>query len=145
MRRARWRSGGPAVRAAVAAWLEGAPASVLHDNPRRRLLRLSGGEAGELLLKQFRVGSGRHPARDRLKAWIGRGQARREERALRALLVADNATKAALDAQNVKTNEARNALSRVRLDMLWDLRSVIPAQDREMAFRCAERFLMRGR
>ena len=67
----------------------------------------------------------------------------REERALQALLVADNSTKAALDAQNVKANEARNALSRVRLDMLWDLRAVIPAQDRQIAFRCAERMLMR--
>jgi len=68
----------------------------------------------------------------------------REERALRALLIADNSTRAALDAQFVKTEAARTALSRVRLDMLWDLRSVIPATNREIAFRCAE-FLMRRR
>lgn len=81
--------------------------------------------------------------RERLRT--ARENAVREERALRALLVADNSTKAALDAQTLKTNDARNALSRVRLDMLWDLRSVIPAQDRAIAFRCAERLLMRGR
>ena len=81
--------------------------------------------------------------RDRLRT--ARENAVREERALRALLVADNSTKAALDAQNLKTNEARNALARVRLDMLWDLRSVVPAQDRAIAFRCAERLLIRGR
>lgn len=67
----------------------------------------------------------------------------REERALRSLLIADNSTKAALDAQSVKTNEARAAVQRVRLDMLWDLRAVIPAQDRQVAFRCAEMLLMR--
>jgi Spy/CpxP family protein refolding chaperone len=81
--------------------------------------------------------------RERLRT--ARENAVREERALRALLVADNSTKAALDAQTLKTNDARNALSRVRLDMLWDLRSVVPAQDRAIAFRCAERLLMRGR
>jgi hypothetical protein len=81
--------------------------------------------------------------RERLRT--ARENAVREERALRALLVADNSTKAALDAQTLKTNDARNVLSRVRLDMLWDLRSVVPAQDRAIAFRCAERLLMRGR
>lgn len=68
----------------------------------------------------------------------------KEERALRALLIADNSTRAAVDAQIVKTEAARTALSRVRLDMLWELRSVIPATNREAAFRCAE-FLMRRR
>ena len=81
--------------------------------------------------------------RDRLRT--ARENAVREERALRDLLVADNATKAALDAQSVKANDARNALARVRLDMLWDLRSVIPAQDRQLAFRCAQRLIMRSR
>lgn len=79
--------------------------------------------------------------RERLR--VARENLVREERALRALLVADNSTKAALDAQSVKANEARAAVRRVRLDMLWDLRAVIPAQDRQVAFRCAERLLMR--
>lgn len=79
--------------------------------------------------------------RERLR--VARENLVREERALRALLVADNSTKAALDAQSVKANEARAAVQRVRLDMLWDLRAVIPAQDRQVAFRCAEMLLMR--
>lgn len=65
-------------------------------------------------------------------------------RALRSLLVADNSTRAALDAQIARSNEARNAFARARMNALWDLRSVIPAQDREIAFRCAERLLLRG-
>lgn len=79
--------------------------------------------------------------RERLR--VARENLVREERALRALLVADNSTKAALDAQSVKANAARAAVQRVRLDMLWDLRAVIPAQDRQVAFRCAEMLLMR--
>jgi Spy/CpxP family protein refolding chaperone len=67
-----------------------------------------------------------------------------QERALRTLLVADNTTRAALDAQIARTNDARNAFARARMNALWDLRSVIPAQDRQVAFRCAERLLFRG-
>lgn len=81
--------------------------------------------------------------RDRLRT--ARENAAKEERALAALLVADNSTRAALDAQMVKANDARNAFARVRLDLLWDLRSVIPAQNRLLAFRCAERLLLRNR
>lgn len=81
--------------------------------------------------------------RDRLRA--AREAAMREERALRSLLIADNTTRAALDAQIARTNETRNAMARVRLDALWELRSVIPAQDREVALRCAARLLMRRR
>lgn len=81
--------------------------------------------------------------RDRLRS--AREAAVREERALRGLLVADNTTRAALDAQIARTNDARNAFARVRLDALWELRSVIPAQNREVALRCAERMLMRSR
>lgn len=81
--------------------------------------------------------------RDRLRT--AREAVAREERALRSLLIADTSTRAALDAQIAKTNDARNALARVRLDMLWDLRAVIPAQDRTLAFRCAERLLLRNR
>ena len=67
-----------------------------------------------------------------------------QERALRSLLVADNTTRAALDAQTARSNDARNAFARARMNALWDLRSVIPAQDRQVAFRCAERLLLRG-
>jgi Spy/CpxP family protein refolding chaperone len=67
-----------------------------------------------------------------------------QERALRSLLVADNSTRAALDAQIARSNDARNAFARARMNALWDLRSVIPAQDRQVAFRCAERLLLRG-
>jgi Spy/CpxP family protein refolding chaperone len=69
----------------------------------------------------------------------------KEERAMRALLVADNSTRAAVDAQIIKTEAVRSALLRVRLDMLWDLRSVIPATNRAAAFRCAELLLLRRR
>lgn len=81
--------------------------------------------------------------RDRLTAV--REAMAREERALRALLVADNTTRAALDAQLVKTESARTAVTRARMDMLWELRSVIPATNREAAFRCADFFLFRRR
>lgn len=67
----------------------------------------------------------------------------REERALNELLVADNSTKAAVDAQHARAEAARTAMSRVRVDLLWDLRSVIPAQDRQIAFRCAQMLLLR--
>lgn len=67
----------------------------------------------------------------------------KEERALRALLIAENSTRAALDTQLVKTEAARSALSRVRMDMLWELRSVIPTTNRAVAFRCAELLLRR--
>jgi len=80
--------------------------------------------------------------RDRLAA--ARQAMGKEERALRVLLVADNSTRAALDAQIIKTEAARSALSRVGLDMLWELRSVIPGVDRAAAFRCAG-FLALGR
>lgn len=80
--------------------------------------------------------------RDRLQT--ARENMVREERALGALLVADNTTRAALDVQIIKSNDARNAFARARLDLLWDLRSVIPTQNREQAFRCTE-LLMRRR
>jgi tRNA A-37 threonylcarbamoyl transferase component Bud32 len=86
----RWRSGDAAVRAALERWLAagggaGAGAEVLHDNARRRIVRLAGGPGGDLVVKHFRVASGRHPWRERAKALVGRGQAEREHRALRAL------------------------------------------------------------
>lgn len=79
--------------------------------------------------------------RDRIRT--ARENLVKEERALASLLVADNSTRAALDTQMTKTNDARNAFARLRLDLLWELRSVVPAQNRELAFRCAERLLLR--
>lgn len=67
----------------------------------------------------------------------------REERTLIGLLTAENTTRAAAEGQVTKVNDARNALARVRLDMLWELRSVVPAENREQAFRCAGRLLFR--
>ncbi len=58
---------------------------VLHDNPRRRLIRLSDHGGGDLMLKQFRVSSGRHPLRERLKLRLGRSPAELEWRNLVAL------------------------------------------------------------
>ncbi len=67
----------------------------------------------------------------------------KEERALIGLLAAENTTRAAAEGQVTRINDARNALARVRLDMLWELRSVVPAETREQAFRCAGRLLFR--
>jgi len=60
----------------------------LHDNPRRRLVRLSTASGDSLLLKQFRLGTGRHAWREALKERIGRSPAAREWRALRRLRAA---------------------------------------------------------
>jgi 3-deoxy-D-manno-octulosonic acid kinase len=88
----RWTSGAPALRAAVErALAPGAGATrvrVLHENARRRLLVVDGDGGGAVLLKQFRVGSGKHVLRERWKARLGWSPARREERALRALRAA---------------------------------------------------------
>lgn len=81
--------------------------------------------------------------RDRLRT--ARDNLIKEERALRALLIADNSTRPTLDAQSQKTIEARNALLRIRLDMLWELRGAVPAQNRAQAFRCVERLMLRWR
>jgi UDP-glucose:(heptosyl)LPS alpha-1,3-glucosyltransferase len=62
-----------------------ADGTVLHDNPRRRLIRLSDPGGGDLMLKHFRVTSGRHPLRERLKVRLGRSPAEREWRNLMAL------------------------------------------------------------
>lgn len=58
--------------------------SVLRDNPRRRIVTLQVG-ARRVVVKHFRVGSGRHELRDRWKSALGRAPARREWRALRAM------------------------------------------------------------
>ncbi len=87
----RWSEGEPAVRRAVERWLAGAPdagAETLRDNARRRLVRLRDAAAGELLVKHFRTGSGRHRRREAWKARIGRSPAAREHRMLRRLATA---------------------------------------------------------
>jgi UDP-glucose:(heptosyl)LPS alpha-1,3-glucosyltransferase len=81
----RWHRGGEPVRRAVERAVGGGEGGVLRDNPRRRLIRLSDPDVGELLIKQFRVTSGRHPFRERLKVWFGRSPADREWRVLAAL------------------------------------------------------------
>lgn len=83
-------------------------------------------------------------ARHRERLQTAQQNMRREEQALHTLLVADATTRAAVDTQIAKSNDARNALARARFDLLWDLRSVIPAQNRDQAFRCAF-LLMRRR
>jgi tRNA A-37 threonylcarbamoyl transferase component Bud32 len=81
----RFRFGDDAVRRALDRFAAGGDAEVLRDNPRRRLLRLSDASAGDLLVKHFRVGTGRHAWRERAKRLARRSQAERESRALRAL------------------------------------------------------------
>lgn len=81
----RWRAGAAAVQRAVERGLAGPDARVLRDNPRRRLVRLEAPAAGPLLVKHFRVASGRHPLRERLKAALGRSPADREARRLARL------------------------------------------------------------
>jgi tRNA A-37 threonylcarbamoyl transferase component Bud32 len=81
----RWRRGDKVVRRVAMRAGSRSEGTVLLDNPRRRLIRLSDPEGGELLLKQFRVASGRHPLRERLKVWLGISPAVREWRALTAL------------------------------------------------------------
>jgi tRNA A-37 threonylcarbamoyl transferase component Bud32 len=83
--RVAWRAGDPRVYAAVESALAGAAPHaalrVLHDNPRRRLLRVES-DHGALLAKHFKTASGRHAARERVKRWLGRSPASREWRHL---------------------------------------------------------------
>ena len=57
---------------------------VLRDNPRRRIVTFRLGERA-VLVKHFRVGSGRHEFRDSWKTTLGRAPAKREWRALLAM------------------------------------------------------------
>jgi len=86
----RWGGGDPLVRSVVEDWWVDPErrehrASVLRDNPRRRLVRIDSTTAGTLLVKHYRLGSGRHPTRERWKGWIGRSPADREFRTLARL------------------------------------------------------------
>jgi len=86
----RWAAGDPRVRAVVEDfWADpeqpGQRATVLRDNPRRRLVRIDSEAAGALLVKHHRLASGRHPARERWKARLGCSPADREFRTLSRL------------------------------------------------------------
>ena len=82
-----WAFGEAWVREAVGAWAGGGDEHVVRDNVRRRIVRIDGCN-GPLLVKQFRVTSGRHPLRERFKAAIGRSPAEKEAHALRAAAAA---------------------------------------------------------
>jgi len=76
------------VRKAVDDWLAGAGdagCEVLADDTRRLVARVVDAGGSPWLVKQFRVASGRHRLRERLRGWVGQAQADREHRALRAL------------------------------------------------------------
>lgn len=88
--RVTWQAGDAELGRLVGAELErlgtpGCRARELRDNPRRRILRVDRLDGPPLLVKQFRLGSGRHRARERLKTWLGRSPAGREWRNLIAL------------------------------------------------------------
>ncbi len=86
LRSVRWSCTENFATAIVEGWLRGAyHATVLHDNPRRRIVRLDDETGHTLLVKQFRCRSGKHPLRDRLKNWIGHAAARREWKILQRL------------------------------------------------------------
>jgi len=80
-----WQAATEPIREAVERWLERDDGKVLHDNPRRRVVRVDGGSVGPLLIKHFRVATGRHANRERWKARAGWSPAEREHSALRAL------------------------------------------------------------
>jgi tRNA A-37 threonylcarbamoyl transferase component Bud32 len=80
----RWLSGSAELQRVVEAALQGdSAASLLRENPRRRLLRVATSDGVPLLVKHFRTGS-HHRRREALKARIGRSPAMREARHLRA-------------------------------------------------------------
>lgn len=58
---------------------------ILRDNPRRRILRIEKPDGGAILVKHFRVGSGKHMLRERIKSRLGVSPAEREWRALVAM------------------------------------------------------------
>jgi tRNA A-37 threonylcarbamoyl transferase component Bud32 len=81
----RWTHGDVALGRAVAAALARGHAETLRDDARRVLSRARLDDGRDVLVKQFRVGSGRHALRERIKAQIGRAPAAREWRHLVAL------------------------------------------------------------
>lgn len=83
--RVRWLAGAPELtRAVEAALADPAAAECLRDNPRRRILRVPG-PGGGLLVKHYRLRTGRHPRRELAKAALRLAAPDREWRALRRL------------------------------------------------------------
>lgn len=83
-RSVRWTRGEPPVAQAVGEALARGAFDVLAESPHRRALRVMTPER-LVLVKHFRVGTGRHRRRETAKARIGRAPADREWRALDAL------------------------------------------------------------
>jgi len=83
----RWTEGDPALQREIERQLAAGEAQCLHDNARRMVFRLQRAN-GDVLVKQFRVGSGRHALRERAKARLGRAPAAREWRMLTAMRAA---------------------------------------------------------
>ena len=73
----RWTRGDPALQREIERQLASGEAECLHDNVRRALFRVRSAH-GDVVVKQFRVGSGRHPLRERVKQRLGRAPAERE-------------------------------------------------------------------
>lgn len=80
----RWTHGDAALRAEIERQLVSGAAQRLHDNPRRIVHRMRCA-GGDVLVKQFRVGSGHHATRERWKARLGHAPAEREWRMLVAM------------------------------------------------------------
>lgn len=83
--RVRWQGGEAEAKAPVLRWLEHGGGVLLHEGAQRRIVRLDVPGERVLLLKQFRVGSGRHPWHERVRAWLGQGPGDHEWLALRRL------------------------------------------------------------
>ena len=73
----RWTRGDAALQREIERQLASGEAECLHDNVRRALFRIRSAY-GDVVVKQFRVGSGRHPLRERAKERLGRAPAERE-------------------------------------------------------------------
>jgi tRNA A-37 threonylcarbamoyl transferase component Bud32 len=80
----RWTEGDPALQREIERQLTVGEAQCLHDNARRLVFRLHRA-GGDVLVKQFRVGSGRHALREHAKARLGHAPAAREWRMLAAM------------------------------------------------------------
>ena len=80
----RWTEGDPALQREIERQLAAGEAQCLHDNVRRMVFRLHRAD-GDVLVKQFRVGSGRHALREHAKARLGHAPAAREWRMLAAM------------------------------------------------------------
>jgi len=77
----RWTRGNAALQREIERQLGAGEAQCLHDNVRRVVFRIRSAH-GDVLVKLFRVGSGRHALRERAKARLGRAPAEREWRML---------------------------------------------------------------